>query len=564
MDQQILSDRYELLNKVGEGGMAVTYRARDRVLDRIVAVKVMRDQFTGDPEFVERFLREAQSAASLSHQHIAGVYDTGCHNGTRYIVMEYIEGEDLKGRIKREGRLPIPVVVEIAIQTAQAFEAAHAKGIVHRDIKSHNILIAKDGQVKVTDFGIAKAMSSPSHTETGTILGSVHYFSPEQARGEPVGPQSDLYSLGIVMFEMLTGRLPFQGENPVAVAHKQIYEQPPLPSKFRRDLPPDLEEVVLQCLEKNLSQRYASAGELLGYLATLRDRVAEDQTIVSPHEAAPATERMERTLRRPRIEAARPRESNLPTVVGLLVAALLVVGIVWGINYYRSLAPQIKVPDLIGLEPISAKAALADLGLRYIEAGEEFSDQVEKGRIVRQVPEPEVSIPENGAVRVWLSSGPQFVPVPDVTRMSQEQAEKLLKETNLEIGAITEEFDELVPQGYIIRSEPPTGARTEVKTEVALFISKGREQQPPQPPDEGGTEQPKVKQETITFRVPESSKQKVTVRIEMEDEHGKTVVYEEMHQPGEEIPPQKIEHTGKATIKIFVDNVPQWERSFSP
>src|SRR5690606_20977134 len=212
--------RYEILAKVGEGGMAVVYRGRDSLLHRIVAVKVLRNQFAADTEFLDRFRLEARSAASLSHGHVVNIYDVGEHDGSHFIVMEYVDGDNLKQLINQQGPLSEYQVVQIAIQIARALQSAHDRGLIHRDIKPHNILITRDGHVKVTDFGIARAASAASFTQTGTVIGSVHYFSPEQAKGEHIDRGTDLYSLGVVMYEMLTGQLPFVGDNPVSVALK--------------------------------------------------------------------------------------------------------------------------------------------------------------------------------------------------------------------------------------------------------------------------------------------------------------------------------------------------------
>ncbi|MHB9027069.1 MAG: protein kinase domain-containing protein, partial [Armatimonadota bacterium] len=280
MTEHILNDRYALEEKVGEGGMAVTWRARDLLLNRTVAVKLMREQFTADDHFVERFRREAQAAARLTHENVAGVYDTGQADGAYYIVMEFVEGVNLKQRLRREGALPILTSLEIARQIAIALDAAHRKGLVHRDIKPHNIMLNTQGKVKVTDFGIAKLASDGE--DTGVIIGSVHYLSPEQARGEATTPSSDLYALGAVLFEMFTGRTVFEGENPMAVAHKQIYDRPPLPSTLRREISPAIDAIILRCLEKDPTARYHSAAEVQVVLSQLINQLAQEETIVTP------------------------------------------------------------------------------------------------------------------------------------------------------------------------------------------------------------------------------------------------------------------------------------------
>ena len=246
-----LVNRYEILEKVGDGGMALVYRAKDTLLNRIVAVKVLRDQFSTDMEFVERFRREAQSAASLSHPNVVNIYDVGQTDTAHFIVMEYVQGENLSAVIREKGALSEHFVVSVSLQIARALSHAHQHGIVHRDIKPHNILITQEGQVKVTDFGIAQAMSAANLTQTGVVLGSVHYFSPEQARGVNVTSSSDLYSLGVVMYEMLTGRQPFRGDTPIAIALKQIQENPVPLRQHLPELNRSLEQLVMRLMARN-------------------------------------------------------------------------------------------------------------------------------------------------------------------------------------------------------------------------------------------------------------------------------------------------------------------------
>lgn len=263
---ETLINRYEILEKVGDGGMALVYRAKDTLLNRIVAVKVLREQFAGDDEFIERFRREAQSAASLSHPNVVNIYDVGHTDSIHFIVMEYVDGQNLSDLIKTKGELSQHFVVSVAMQIATGLAHAHHHGIIHRDIKPHNILITNEGRVKVTDFGIAQAMSSVNLTQTGVVLGSVHYFSPEQARGVNVQAASDLYSLGVVMYEMIVGKQPFRGDTPISIALKQIQETPIPPRQYRPDLHRGLEQLVLQLLAKEPAQRPKSADDVVSIL----------------------------------------------------------------------------------------------------------------------------------------------------------------------------------------------------------------------------------------------------------------------------------------------------------
>ena len=259
MIDTVLANRYRIQAKIGEGGMAVVYRALDVVLRRIVAIKVLRAQYAGDPEFVDRFRREAQAAASLSHPNVVNIFDVGQDADVHYIVLEYVQGRNLKEIVREQGQLPPRRAAQIARSVARALEAAHARGLVHRDIKPHNILITVEGRVKVADFGLARAASAATLTATGMVIGSVHYFSPEQARGDAVGPASDIYSLGVVLYEMLTGAVPFRGDSPIAVALKHLQEEPVPPRQRKDPVPEWLEGVVLRALAKKPADRFAAA-----------------------------------------------------------------------------------------------------------------------------------------------------------------------------------------------------------------------------------------------------------------------------------------------------------------
>jgi len=536
----LLNDRYELLRTIGEGGMAVTYEAHDRLLDRRVALKVMREALARDPAFVEAFRREAQAAANLSHERIAGVYDTGADGQTHYIVMELVEGQDLKALLRSQGPLPQERAVEIAIEVAEALAAAHDRGIVHRDIKPHNILVTPDGHVKVTDFGLARATTT-AKAETDVIMGSVHYFSPEQARGDAVGPQSDVYALGVVLFEMLTGKVPFEGENAVAVAHKQVYDRPPAPHGLAPEIGPELDGIVLRCLEKDLSRRYASAGELLSYL--VKFRAGLDEGLFA--------------LRAPRREVRPTRRWMRWAAVAAGVVALG-GAVAAGIALSRPRAkPAVTMPNVSDWDLASAERALSELGCEVQVVREESGD-VEPGRVFQQQPPAGARLEKGDAVKLWVSLGAQRVEVPNVVEMSPERAGERLEKAGLRRGATSEEFSETVPAGYVMVTEPPVGLGVKKDTVVALVVSKGPEEEPPEPKPE-----PATGQETITFTVPDDvGPSEVKVRVELADAEGRRVVYDGMHAAGESIPPLRVNYSGRAEAKVYVDGKVRWSRTF--
>lgn len=502
MTERILNDRYALESKVGEGGMAVTYRARDLLLNRTVAVKLMREQFTSDPQFVERFRREAQAAARLSHQHIANVYDTGRANGTYYIVMEFVEGIDLKQRLRRDGALTVLNTLQLGQQIAGALDAAHRNGLVHRDIKPHNILLTTDGKVKVTDFGIAKLVSEGE--DTGVIIGSVHYLSPEQARGEATTPSSDLYALGAVLFEMLTGRTVFEGENAMAVAHKQIYDRPPLLRTLRPEIPAAVESMVLRCLEKDPRARYVSAAELEAVLAQLISQLALEETVVIQAPSIPA---MDATMvyRPPTAPVATPPRRHAPPpppetpvssggrVTGWVIALLFIAlagAVSYGVFLYLGdtgvtdpghFRPTntVTVPDISsqGLDPAQVTPVLAKLGLEG-QPSHEFSETVPEGKVCRQEPIGGTRVdPKKTMILYWVSDGPAQFTMPDVSQMTMDAAKTYIKSAGYKgtFGAANlKKEDSALPKGSIVRSEPAAGQKVDRNGPVILVLSTGK------------------------------------------------------------------------------------------
>ena len=559
MAGRILNGRYELIGKVGEGGMAVTWQGKDLLLGRPVAVKVMRESLAADPDFVERFHREAQAAASLQHEHVAATYDFGADNGTHYMVMEYVPGENLRQRLKRAGPMTPLEAIELAIQVAEALEAAHAKGIVHRDVKPANILITQEGQVKVADFGIARALSAMEDTGTGVLLGSVHYMSPEQAREEAVGPQADIYSLGAMLFEALTGRPPFQASTPVAVVHKHIYDSPPSLHSLRQDVPVELEGILLRCLAKELPGRYANARELLTYLRALRNRLAPEG---ESKPSLPPTS----VLAPPKPVRAR-RRAWLPVTMALVVIAVLALG--WGLR--RAKVAQVEVPDFSSMDLVSARAVADGMKLQLRQAGEIYSDTIAAGRIAGQNPLPKNSVPVGATVEVQVSLGSETVRVPAVTEMAEAQARQQLAEAGLTVGTIKQEYSDAAHLGVVIDVNPPAGTELPKHSTVALTVGQGPE--PPAPPVNPPVgPEPLVtpdnpsngdNKSTLSFTVPgRNTDDKVEVVVEASDESTRRILYRGMLTPGDQLPTLKLPASRPLTVRIKVDGQVLEEKSY--
>lgn len=496
-----LGGRYQLEARVGGGGMAIVYKARDLILNRQVAVKVLRSQYGTDEDFVNRFRREAQAVASLSHPNLVGVYDVGQENDTHYMVMEYVEGSTLKEMIVSRGALPVEEAVRIAAQICDALDHAHQNQIIHRDIKPHNILIGKNGRVKVTDFGIARAVTSTTITHTNAMLGSVHYFSPEQARGGITGEKSDIYSLGIVLYEMVTGELPFSGDSPISVALKHLQEPLPEPRQLNPGIPQSVENVILKALVKDPFLRYASAREMLEDLETclfperlheekLIFPVDDEETRVVPIITPDMLEKQGKgrtgTGQRSRYEQNDDDEEQ-KTPKKWWVKALMWVGGIglffvlafFGFNLLLNLfpsVPEVAVPPVEGTHVTLAKQKIEDAKL-VANVIEEASDTIEQDIVIRQDPAPPMRLKEKATVTIYVSKGQRAVDMPNLITLPRSTAEDQLKQLGFKAENITfvEQEDDEAEAGVVIDQSPRFNEKVyPSKDTVTVKVSKGK------------------------------------------------------------------------------------------
>jgi eukaryotic-like serine/threonine-protein kinase len=516
---RLVSGRYRLIAPLGEGGMATIWRAVDEQLDREVAVKVLRPQFSADPGFAARFKQEARAAGGLSHPNIVGVYDYGTDgpDGEQYIVMELVDGRDLSAVLRDRGSLSLDDSVRIAIAVASALEVAHRKGIVHRDVKPGNILITDAGDVKVTDFGIARAVSEASMTVTGTTLGSVHYFSPEQARGDEVTGASDVYALGIVLYEMLTGRRPFEADSAAAVALKRLSEDAPTPTAVGRPQPPGLEAIVMRALERGPAARFPDAGAMAEALRAWRRNpgaapigtgaataataaatppTGEPTVYVPPRVTTPADRA---PVLPPPSRAYQRREEGQPWWMWLLaLLGVILLGTI-GFLAFRLVAGNpsaspspsiaVTVPNCDDVSLPTLRSQADDLGLT-IDPQDESSDDVEEGRVIRCEPGSGSEIEEGDTLTAFVSTGPGEVEVPRLRGQTEQQARDTLASFDLGVGAITREPDPTLPSGSVIRSSPPEGVEVDAGSQVDLVVSSGPTPSPTPTPTPAPTPTP--------------------------------------------------------------------------
>ena len=451
--------------------MAEVYLAHDDVLDRSVALKVMSGRYADDEEFVERFKREAQSAAALSHPNIVSIYDRGeAEDGTYYIAMEYLPGGTLKDRILKRGALAPRTAAAVALQIAEALRAAHAAGVVHRDIKPHNVLVTDTGDIKVGDFGIARAATSSTMTRTGSILGTAHYISPEQAMGEPVGQGSDLYSLGVVLYEMLTGTLPYDAETSIGIAMKHVNGHLVPPRELNPEVPEGINAVTTKLLAKSPEERYADADELIEDLERVLEGfepAAAKTTRVTTRPTPAAGTAQTQTMGGPK----RVRRQGRPWILFLLLLILLLGGLAYAL---LTLGPPRTVPDLQNAASIrEAEQIAAQAGdFEVVEGARQDSEEPE-GAIISQTPAAGESLREGSRIYV-IVSGRQVAEVPDVGNRTSKEATQTLEETGFEVEEETGESSESY-QGYVIDQDPRGGRSAEVGSTVTITVGVGPE-----------------------------------------------------------------------------------------
>lgn len=486
---KFIGNRYEIIEKIGNGGMATVYKAKCHVLNRYVAVKVLKDEYTTDAEFIRRFNAEAQSAAGLTHANIVSVYDVGHEDNIYYIVMELIQGKTLKQIINQDGSLPWKWSVNIAIQIASALEAAHRNNIVHRDIKPHNIIITEEGVAKVTDFGIAKAVSNSTITAFGTTIGSVHYFSPEHAKGGFTDAKSDLYSLGVVMYEMLTGRVPFDADTPVSVALKHMQEKPVEPVKLNPSIPFAVNQIIMKAMEKEPSLRYQNATEMIkdlgmalknpeGKFVEEIDDTMRTRVIKVPEEKETTTKNKKKKNKIAAYFDEHPKSKIPAIILACIVLFILTIFVTKGLMDMGTVR-DVPIPELVGKTEEEIKDLFKNTKFTYEITGEEYDSEIEEGKVISQEPKyrKNYTIKENSKFQIVISKGTKIVEMIKVEGEKIEDARRMIEEldANLEIEVVEEESTK-VEEGIVLKQSIQKGEQVQAGIKITLTVSKAKEQ----------------------------------------------------------------------------------------
>ena len=591
-----LGGRYELIEIIGEGGMSTVYKARDRVLDRIVAAKILRDEFSKDKGFVEKFKTEALSAASISHPNIVNIYDVGQENDVYYIVMEYVDGHTLKDVIRKQAPLPVEQAVDIAIMVCDGIHHAHEKGIIHRDIKPHNILITEQGMVKVADFGIARAVSAGTITYGNNIVGSVHYFSPEQARGEAINRTADIYSVGCVLYEMLTGKVPFNADSPITVALRHIHDEPPSPRSINPEIPPALEAIVYKAMAKLPSQRFQTAQDMRNTLLSLNKDINGKAGAMSPGTDSGLDPQGKKLKIRP---------------AGIALIVIAILGLLSGVLYMvggNLFGAEVAVPNIVGMNIKEAEAELNKLDLVMNVIARQANGDVAKDGVISQDPVSGRKVKAGREINVVISEGSEQVKVPNITGVNLTEASTRLANKGLNLGTPEEVYDTKYAAGMVISQRPAADETVNSGTNVDVMVSKG-----PQPgkvamPDLRGLSQtsaaqkladlklvlgevnrqsstsyyeeqvaaqdtaagvmveegtkinitisngpgPASKSKTVRFELP-SEQQNYQVEIIVDDAQGEREIYNVQHRAGETVS-VGIEYSGTGTAEVLLNS----------
>lgn len=556
----VYKHRYEVQEKIGEGNLFTVYKAEDKIDNRTVAVKVLLPQYAANRMFAERILVEAQAMVGVSHPGIAEVYDCGEEADTYFVVVEYIRGVALKERIRRNAPFTLTTSVDVGIAICDALDFAHKRGFIHADLRPGNILVTPDGYIKLTDFWVGNAVASSQSIRTSAMMRSVHYMAPEVAEGVPATPSSDMYSLGVILYELLTGNVPYDAETPISIALKHARDPIPSVRASNPGVPKNLEALVAKALQKEPESRFRSAKAMLNELRAVREGLSLNKTMTW----APVTEKK---APEPIPEDVTELEESEPALLSALLKTLAItVAVIFVIAVamfaYVLMNPgEAQVPDILGKDLIAAQTMAAKAKIKLNVKAEEFNEKYPEGTVYFANPGPGRTIKSGKSIDVWVSKGSKYARVPRLTKLPEESARKRLSDAGLAVGELAQEYSDTVEAGGVISQHPEPGIQTMRGDPVDLVISLGpkpTEEDFSTPPDattdEGGTEtyvQPRSFD--VQFKVPPGRDNQM-VQITVVDDFGENVVYSDVANPGEVIR-QSVQGVGKkVAIRIYIDD----------
>ena len=537
MSNKLLLGRYEIIEKIGEGGMAVVYKAKDRLLNRYVAIKILRPEFVKDEQFVENFRKESQAAAGLSHPNIVNVYDVGKEGNIHFIVMELIDGKPLSQVIDEKGRLDYKEAISIARQVASALSLAHKNQIIHRDVKPHNILITSTGTAKLADFGIARAVSKASIAEgSEKIMGSVHYFSPEQARGAYVDERSDIYSLGIVLYEMLTGKVPFDGDNPISIALMHINDPMPSVSSQVPGIPPQLEKVIEKATDKYQSNRYKTADEMIEDLdnidfitKVMGSSIFESQLEKKDEDISDAIKEAEDVKKREDEKKPVNKTKLFIIIASVIIVIAGIIGAGAMLGWFSGDNDEVEVPDFKGMTLEEAQIEAEKYGLKVEEGDQVYSPDQEEGKITSQTPGKGAKVSKGKVITVNISLGKKDGFVPNIVGMDYKEAKAYLKDFGFELGMVVK-VKSTKPENTVITQSVEAGSTADKGTVIDVEVSDGKGKEMKEVPYLIGKDVDTAKSEIIAagFKVG-------NIYYEESDEYPKNTITSQQYKSGEEL-----------------------------
>lgn len=551
---QVINYRYEILEKIGDGDIFSVYKARDKVLNRLVALKFLSKTCADNAEFADAVRAGYQSAAPLDHPFIARVLDADPTSSEPFVACEYVRGINVKDRISRAGAMQVPVALDIIVPVLEALEYAHANRIAHGDLRSQDILVSTDGEVKITDFGLASALRACPEVADRFSMRSVQYEAPEIAEGAAPSVSSDLYSAGVILYEMLTGSLPFDGPTAIAVALKQAKETPATPRALNTAVPKSLSDLVMRAIERSPDERFRSASAMLADLRSIRDalKIGRPVSVPQPSVSAKQVER-EDYAEEDEPRGLLTRSSYLWLILGFVLVMLIVGGLTFHLSTRDA---KLEVPYVIGMsvDEARAKAREAGLTLEPSDEGDVYSNDYEEGKIARQNPEAGSRVPRDKAVITYsVSKGPSTKRVPDLTGLPESEARQAAEDAGFVVGKVTTEYNDTIPENSVIKQDPAKNALATPDSPIALVVSLGAKPEPAA--DETSSTPPPDSQQRnfqIAVTVPSGADGQQEVRIVVDDDRGETTAVQEFHDPGDKFTQSVAAYGNKVRIRVYV------------